>query len=125
MRRRRGKAQPAGRISEWSEGDGEVLTGVPSVKNSPRAPFEPSVTLRAGMLCSGISCVRQKSWPDRSETFCSRESLARILVMRSPSTVLEELSSLSSLISFGGGGATLDFRFEALRCVLLLLEPMM
>ena len=39
------------------------LTGVPFVKNSPRAPLGPSVVFMEGIPFSGIAIVRQKSAP--------------------------------------------------------------
>jgi hypothetical protein len=41
----------------------EELTGVPFVKNSPRAPLGPSVVFMEGIPFSGIAIVRQKSAP--------------------------------------------------------------
>lgn len=43
------------------------LTGVPFVKNSPRAPLGPSDVLIDGMPFSGMAFVRQKSAPASSE----------------------------------------------------------
>lgn len=40
-----------------------LLTGVPLVKNSPLAPFGPSVVLIDGMSLLGIGIDRQKSTP--------------------------------------------------------------
>jgi hypothetical protein len=43
------------------------LTGVPFVKNSPRAPLGPSVVFMEGIPFSGIAIVRQKSAPASSD----------------------------------------------------------
>jgi hypothetical protein len=40
-----------------------LLTGVPLVKNSPLAPFGPSVVLIEGIPLLGIGIDRQKSAP--------------------------------------------------------------
>lgn len=47
----------------------QLLTGVPFVKNSPRAPLGPSVVLIDGMPFSGIAVVRQKSAPASKEIY--------------------------------------------------------
>jgi hypothetical protein len=44
-----------------------VLTGVPLVKNSPRAPLGPSDVLIDGMPFSGMAMDRQKSAPASNE----------------------------------------------------------
>lgn len=44
-----------------------LLTGVPFVKNSPRAPFGPSVVFMDGIPLLGIGIVLQKSAPAKSE----------------------------------------------------------
>jgi hypothetical protein len=46
----------------------ELLTGVPLVKNSPRAPLGPSDVLIEGMPFSGIAFDRQKSAPASNDT---------------------------------------------------------
>jgi hypothetical protein len=43
------------------------LTGVPFVKNSPRAPLGPSDVLIDGIPLPGIGMVRQKSAPASNE----------------------------------------------------------
>ena len=61
-------ALPRALIS-WTEDQYKhELTGVPLVKNSPRAPFGPSVVLIEGMFLLVMGIERQKSAPARSET---------------------------------------------------------
>lgn len=44
-----------------------LLTGVPFVKNSPRAPLGPSVVFIEGTPFSGMAIDRQKSAPASNE----------------------------------------------------------
>lgn len=46
-----------------------VLTFVPALKIAPRAPFGPSLVLKAGIPFSGIAFDLQKSAAVRSETY--------------------------------------------------------
>jgi len=56
-------------ISGWyANGTRNLLTGVPFVKNSPRAPLGPSVVLTEGMPLLEIGIDLQKSAPASSET---------------------------------------------------------
>jgi hypothetical protein len=45
------------------------LTFVPALKIAPRAPFGPSLVLKAGIPFSGIDLDLQKSAAVRSETY--------------------------------------------------------
>ena len=45
------------------------LTGVPSLKNAPRAPFGPSVVFNDGIPLDDIGTVLQKSEPASKETY--------------------------------------------------------
>ena len=45
------------------------LTGVPFVKNSPRAPLGPSVVFIDGVPFSGMGMVRQKSAPANNDIY--------------------------------------------------------
>lgn len=67
---RRGREQPCLISLHQQPRQGGALTGVPLVKNSPRAPLGPSEVLIEGMPFSGIAIDRQKSAPASNE-ICS------------------------------------------------------
>ena len=73
-------ALPRALIS-WTEDQYKhELTGVPLVKNSPRAPLGPSDVLIDGMPFSGMATVRQKSAPASSEIWNGQlDSIPRLL----------------------------------------------
>jgi len=64
-----GKVQPDPISLSQIPCQGGSLTGVPLVKNSPRAPLGPSVVLIDGMPLSGIAIDRQKSAPASNEIY--------------------------------------------------------